>query len=338
MGKRFCILSLLILILFIPCGCSQNKTGLSADELVELAAISGVSPEDFIDISNEAITRERGEKFRAVSGVARTETGLYGFILRPIAYNGPVALALVIDGDSGKSLGFKILDHVETEHYVRDMESEWFTSRFLDKSISEYLQVVRVEAKNERDIVSITGATVTTEGIVNGVNAAFGLFREYVLDETAEAVPYMVRFEREEGDGPPETGSLVLRAFGLVLGEITLEEIKELPSVKRTMSIHSTAGITQHSYRGTLLSNVLDLFDPDITKDYNSIRAIGADGFTSYISMDEVLMENNVYIMYEDNDEPLTRQNGQPGAMRVVLLDDTFGERFTKYLLEVVLD
>jgi len=327
-----------VLVFFIIYGYGQKPTGVSADEILELADIAGVSAVEFVDISKDVITKERAEKFRAVSGIARTESGLYGFIVRPIAYNGPVTLALVIDGESGRSLGMRILRHEETEHYVRDMEREWFTGRFLDKSVSDYLQVVRVEARSERDIVSITGATITTEGIVNGVNAAFGMFREYVSGEPSEAVPYMVRFEREAGDMPRETGSLVLRAFGLVMGEITLDEIRELPSVRRTMSIHSTVGATQHSYRGTLLSNVLDLFDPEITEDFKGIRAVGADGFVSHITMSEILMENNVYVMYEDNDEPLARLNGQPGAMRVVLLEDTFGERFTKHLLEIILD
>jgi len=326
MHRKLVMPILLIAVLFIFNGCNESqKSGLSEDEAAELAAIAGVSAEDFTDISGEAITKERAEKFEAVSAMARTESGLYGFIMRPIGYNGPVTLALVIDGESGKSLGLKILHHEETEHYVRDMENDWFTGRFSNKSAAQYLQVVKVEAKNEYDIVSITGATVTTEGIVGGVNAAFGLFREYVWNQEAD-------------DGPPETGSIAIRAYGVIIGHITLDEIKELPSVRRTMSIHSSAGVTRHDFRGTLLSNALDLFSSDITKDYTGLLTVGADGYMSPITMDEVLMENNVYIMYEDNGEPLPKRNGQPGAMRVVALDDMFGERFTNYLIEFILE
>ena len=331
-------IALLIAALLILSSCSAGPVGCTDDEMQAMASIAGVAAGDFQDVSDEALSKERSEKFPAVSAVARTESGLYGFICKPIAYNGPVELAIVIDGDSGKTLGVRILKHKETEHFVRDMENSWFTERFSDKNATRYLQLVRLEAKNDNDIVCITGATVTTEGIVNGVNAAFGLFSEYIWHEEAPAVPHMVRFEPGRGDGPVETGSLAIRAYGVILHEIALEEIKELPSVRRTMSIHSTAGVTQHSFRGTLLSNVIELADPAIKDNYKWLRAVGVDDYISDITMDEVQMENNVFLMYEDNDEPLPKKNGEPGAMRLVVLDDMFGQRFTNYVLEIILE
>jgi Na+-translocating ferredoxin:NAD+ oxidoreductase RnfG subunit len=297
-----------------------------------------VPPEHFRDISAEALTKERREKFPAVSAVAATDDGLYGFICRPIAYNGPITLAVVIDGASGASIGIRIIGHEETKHYVRDMESVWFISRFAGKSVDRYLQPARLEARDDHDVVAITGATVSTEGVINGVNAAFGMFREYVRQEEAPAVPYMVRFEPSVGDGPAETGSLAIRAYGVVLGEISLADIRALPSVRRTLSIHSTAGVTQHSFRGALLSDVLDLLDPTLKERYRRVRTVGIDDYQSDITMDEVLQENCVYIMYEDSGEPLPMKSGAPGAMRVVMLDDMFGQRFTNYLLEVSLE
>ncbi|MCL1808254.1 MAG: FMN-binding protein [Clostridiales bacterium] len=340
MRMRFFILLLtLMLMLLLPCGCTDQKAGKASDEeLGALAAVAGVPATDFLDVTGEALTKERAEKFPAVSFVLRTESGLYGFISKPIAYNGPVELALVIDGASGECLGVRILKHSETDHYVRDMESSWFTDRFAGKSAAGYLQLVRLEAKSESDIVCITGATVTTEGVINGVNAAFGLFQEYVRQEEAPAVPYMVRFEPAAAGEPVETGSLAIRAYGVVLHEITLEEIKELPSVRRRMSIRSSSGTTSHSFRGTLLANVLELADPSIAEGYKWLRTVGVDDYMSDISMEEVQMENNVFLMHEDNGEPLLRKNGEPGAMRIVVIDDMFGQRFTNYVLEVVLE
>jgi len=332
------IMGFALLILFMTCGCAQKKAVISNEETDAFSSISGVSAEDFRNVSDEALAGGRGEKFPAVSAVTRTEGGLYGFVCDPIAYNGPVTLAIVIDGESGTCVGMRILKHEETKEYVRDMENSWFTGRFSGKGVEKYLQIARLEAKNDNDIVCITGATVTTEGIVNGVNAAFGLFREYAWQEEAPSVPYKVRFDPGAGDGPVETGSIVISAGGAVLGEISLDEIKGLPSVKRTMSIHSSTGDTQHSFRGTLLSNVLELADPGITGKYGSLRAVGADDYMSDITMDEVLMENNVYLMYEDNGEPLLKKNGEPGAMRVVVLDDMFGQRFTNFMTEIVLE
>jgi len=54
--------------------------------------------------------------------------------------------------------------------------------------------------------------------------------------------------------------------------------------------------------------------------------------------MEEVRAENAVYVMYEDNGQPLKTKMGEPGAMRVVVLDDVFGQRFTNYMIEFVLE
>ena len=337
-GKRVTATVLVIALIVALCGCGGTQnTALTEAEGAAITGICGVSYTDFDDISAQVMTKERSAKFPAVVKVHKNED-LFAFIVKPIAYNGPVTLALVIDSESGESVGMHIVEHTETPHYVRDMESSWFTGRFSGKSVLEYLKLVRLKARVDNEIVAITGATVTTEGIVNGVNAAFGVYQEYVLGKTAADVPYMVRFEPGEGDGPVETGSLAFRANGVVLAEVSLDEIRALPAVKRTMSIHSTAGVTQHAFRGTLLSNVIDLIDPKLMDEYSWALAIGVDDYISGIGVDEVKAENNVFVMYEDNGEPLPKKNGEPGGLRIVVMDDVFGQRFTNYLIEIVLE
>jgi len=328
---------LLIILLAALFGCNSQDTALTAKEAAAIAEISGIEASSYRDISREVLTKELAAKFAAAAKVYKFED-LYAFIVKPIAYNGPITLALVIDGALGESIGLRIVEHVETPHYVRDMENMWFMDRFAEKSVHEYLKVVRLYAQANNEIVAITGATITTEGVVNGVNAAFGLYQEFALGKTAEPAPYMVRFEPGEGDGPVETESLAIRAYGVVLADISLEDIRALPSVRRTMSIHSTGGVTQHSFRGTLLSNVLELVDPGLIDQYRWVLAVGVDDFISGISMEEVRAENNVFVMYEDNDEPLRKRTGEPGAMRIVVINDIFGQRFTNFLLEVVLE
>ena len=321
-------------------GCNQKDTALTDKEASAIADISGAYVDSFTDISLKVLTKELAAKFPAISKIYN-HGNLYAFIAKPVGYNGSITLALVIDserGENGESIGMRIVEHVETPHYVRDMDNTWFMDRFTGKSADEYLTPVRLKARFDNEIVAITGATVTTEAVINGVNAAFGTFQEFVLGETAQSVPYMVRFEPGQGDGPMETESVAIRTYGVVIAEISLDDIRTLPSVKRTMSIHSTAGVTQHSFKGTLLSNVLMLADPELPEQYQWVMAVGADDYISGISMDEVKAENNVFIMYEDNGIPLPKRNGEPGAMRIVVINDIFGQRFTNYLLEVVLE
>ena len=337
MFRRAVSIVLLVFILTVLSGCSRQSAELTGAEAAAISGIAGVDAGEFANVTGDVLTKELAARFPAVDKVYKYEN-LYAFIIKPIGYNGPITLALVIDSVRGESVGLRVVEHNETPHYVRDMDSTWFVERFSGKSANEYLTIARLHAMSESDIVAITGATVTTEGVINGVNAAFGVYTETVLGQTAGDVPYMVRFEPGRGDGPVETGSLAIRAYGVVLAEIGLEEIRALPSVKRTISIHSTAGTTQHSFRGTLLSNVLDSVDPELKEQYSWILAVGVDDFISGIGMDEVVAENSVFIMYEDNDQPLPRRNGEPGAMRIVVINDVFGQRFTNYMLDIVLE
>ena len=318
-------------------GCGGRVTALTDKEAASIAAISGVDAAEFSDITGEVMTKELMGRFPAASKVYRYED-LFAFIMKPVAYNGPITLALIIDGASGESVGLRVVEHMETQHYVRDMDSKWFMDRFAGKSASEYLTLARLQAESEREIVAITGATVTTEGVINGVNAAFGVYQEFVIGQYAVDVPYMVRFEPGLGDGPVETGSLVIRAYGIIIADISLDDIRALPSVTRTMSIHSTTGVTQHRFRGTLLQNILKLIGPEIMDRYQMAFAVGVDDYTSGIGMDEIRGENSVYVMYEDNGEPLARKDGEPGAMRIIVINDVFGQRFTNFLLEIVLE
>jgi Na+-translocating ferredoxin:NAD+ oxidoreductase RnfG subunit len=336
--KKIMLLLIIILAVIIS-GCGETATPTEA----ELNAFNEIlsqkySVQDFTVVTKEVMTGKRQEKFKAVKKVFTTPAGDYAFISQPVAYNGPVDLAVVIDRESGTTAGMKIVRHQETEHYVRDMNNSWFTERFAGKQTDPYLQLVHLEAERDNQIIIITGATVTTEGITNGVNACLGVYREAVIGEKAPAVPYMVKFEKEEGEGPEETGSLAIRAYGVVLGEVSLEQIKAMPSVTRTMSIHSTSGTTSHKFKGTLLANVITAVDPQLLNKYQSVQPVGVDDYMSNISMEEVRAENAVYLMYEDNGEPLLTKPGQKGAMRVVVLDDVFGQRFTNYMIEIVLE
>lgn len=337
--RKQALLIIFILATILMAGCGEKPEPTEA----ELAALNDIlktnyTTKDFTIITKEVMTGERKEKFQAVKKVFVTPEGDYAFISKPVAYNGPVVLAVVIAKENAATKGMRIVEHVETEHYVRDMDKSWFTERFTGKKVSDYLQLVHLEAVKDNEIIIITGATVTTEGIVNGVNACMGVFREAELGQAAEAVPYMVKFERAEEEGPEETGAIAIRSYGVILGEVTLEQIREMPSVKRTMSIHSTSGTTNHSFRGTLLSNVIAAVDPALLSKASWVQPVGVDDYMSDISMEEVLAENAVFLMYEDNGKPLLKKNGKPGAMRVVVIDDVFGQRFTNYMIEIVLE
>lgn len=320
-------------LLLSACGVKLTEEEQAAFEQL----LPGVS---LTDITNDLFSQngEWREKYKAVDRVFQTENGDWAVLARPVGYNGPITLAITIDSETAASSGMIIVAHNETRHYVRGLEEDWFTSRFVEKPAGEALRVVKLEAQTPADVVAITGATVTTQAVTNGVNAALALYAEAVLGKEQAPVPYTVDFQAAEGDGPEENGKLAVRAYGTVLGEITLEEIKQLPAVERVLTIHSTAGTSEHRFTGTLLYNVLQAVDPALTEEYDLLMTVGVDEYCSGIEMREVLKENAVYLVYADQGQPLPRKDGSPGGMRVIILDDFYGQRFTNYLLEVDLE
>ena len=69
---------------------------------------------------------------------------------------------------------------------------EWFLNRFKNKSANMYLNRVALEQSQPNDVIQITCATVSSQAVINGVNAAIGTYRELILGEEAQPVPLKV--------------------------------------------------------------------------------------------------------------------------------------------------
>lgn len=136
----------------------------------------------------------------------------------------------------------------------------------------------------------------------------------------------------------PDEGEIRIKAGNNIVGVVTLEDVKQLPAVKKKLAINSTLGITKHQFTCTPLSEIFNRIDPGIVNEYKKIVTIGVDNYASAIKMDEVLEKNNVYLVYEDNGKPLKSKTGEEGTMRVVILNDIFGQRFTNFLVEMRLE
>ncbi|MEN6347877.1 MAG: hypothetical protein ABFD08_00560 [Syntrophomonas sp.] len=133
-------------------------------------------------------------------------------------------------------------------------------------------------------------------------------------------------------------GQIRLKAGNEVIGEITLAEVKKLPVVDKKLVIDSTAGLSKHKFTCTPLLGVFNHIDPEIVKQYKRVITIGADNYVSGINMEEVMEKNNVFLVYADNGLPLKSKTGGQDTMRIVILNDPFGQRFTNYLVEIKLE
>ena len=95
--------------------------------------------------------------------------------------NGRELLSLVKNGaNSGVGFdiaekqvtGIKILSQAETPGLGANCANTWFAERYMGKSAAEDLAVVKVETTDPGEVQAITAATITSNGVTAGVNAA----------------------------------------------------------------------------------------------------------------------------------------------------------------------
>ncbi|TEB08068.1 electron transport complex protein RnfG [Pelotomaculum schinkii] len=186
-----------ILVLTVT-GCSSgNSKKMTPPQKEALQELLGSEQE----IADEAIkgielTEEVKEKFPAVKNAYEITCGEqknYAFLSSPLGYRSAIDLFVLIDGEKNELLGIRVLQHDETPLYGGDsLTKEWFLDRFNNKSAGAYLNRVVLEPSRPNDIIQITCATVSSQAVINGVNAAMGTYRELLLGEEAEPVPLKV--------------------------------------------------------------------------------------------------------------------------------------------------
>lgn len=175
-------------------GCSREKT-IPKQQLAILNQLLSTSVSDK-QVETIEIQDETAQKFPAIDKmfkvVADEEQENYVFLVSPIGYRAPINIMVAIDGEKDEIAGIKVLQQDETPGWGEWLAETWFTDRFKGKGVDIYLERAVLEAKAPNEIIQITSATVTTQAVLNGVNAAMGAYRELVLGSEAEAVPLNV--------------------------------------------------------------------------------------------------------------------------------------------------
>lgn len=195
--KRIAVLlvAALLCALLTGCGGGTSGTAPTEKELAGMQAIAGqaYAANQLEDVTKTMLANGRDTLFPAVKKAYKLPDGNYAFVSQPVAYSGPLTVVAVIDAASNQSVGIRIVEQAEHVEYVRDYDTaSWFTDRFAGKDATRYLEVVKLDATAQDQIVAITGATVTAQAVVNGVNAVFGVYKEAVLELPADPVDYMV--------------------------------------------------------------------------------------------------------------------------------------------------
>jgi electron transport complex protein RnfG len=95
----------------------------------------------------------------------------YAIKVTPKGFGGPIDMMVGISTE-GKITGIKILSHSETPGLGANAPNESFSGQFKGKNLEPALTVVKNGASKDNDIQALTGATITSRAVTNGVNEA----------------------------------------------------------------------------------------------------------------------------------------------------------------------
>ncbi|MBQ3420561.1 MAG: RnfABCDGE type electron transport complex subunit G, partial [Romboutsia sp.] len=101
-------------------------------------------------------------------------------------YGGAIESMVGISKD-GKITGVEIGNHSETPGLGSKATEPTFKNQYLDKDVSKPLLVIKGSANNENEISAISGATITSNGITNGVNAAMKIYNEKLSENANQS-------------------------------------------------------------------------------------------------------------------------------------------------------
>ncbi|NLK00428.1 MAG: RnfABCDGE type electron transport complex subunit G [Clostridia bacterium] len=151
----------------------------------EQAGLEEVYPdaEQMEDKSSEYVTDAVDPMIKQVN-VAYEDGEEVGVIytVAPAGYDGPITLMAGFDLEEESITNIKVLGHSETPGLGDACTKPEFVEKFQNKMIAEPLGVVKQEPAGEYEIVAITASTITTEAVVDGVNAAREHFIEYFVE------------------------------------------------------------------------------------------------------------------------------------------------------------
>jgi DMSO/TMAO reductase YedYZ molybdopterin-dependent catalytic subunit len=139
---------------------------------------------------------------------------------------------------------------------------------------------------------------------------------------------------------PHADSTLTISRGGVVLRTWTLAEIQALPSVELAKDYQSANHADESGvFRGVTLRTLLDQVDDRLIAGAARIIARASDGYVSTFTPAEVLAPDNIIVAYSKDGTGLgSLADGGTGPFRIIIREDAFGQRATKYLTEIEVD
>lgn len=118
---------------------------------------------------------QKGLVAEVYEGLDNGEVVGYAFKTVPSGYGGNIELMVGISAD-GKVTGINMGTNKETPGLGTKAAEPKFKDQYNGKSVEKPLEVVKGKATGENSIVAISGATISSKAVTDGVNAAIESF------------------------------------------------------------------------------------------------------------------------------------------------------------------
>lgn len=155
----------------------QNKI---AEDQAKLAAFPEAKQFEPIDPAKWQTLLEGDEKEIVESvDMARDNGDALGYVIKvaPQGYGGPVETIVGITND-GKLTGINIVNHAETPGLGAKAQEPAWQGQFKDKPAESPLNLVKNKKAGPNEVEALTGATITSTAVTDGVNAAINLYNK----------------------------------------------------------------------------------------------------------------------------------------------------------------
>jgi len=255
-----------------------------------------------------------GENFPAIEKVYAVDGVPGAFITSGTGYSGTIKTLVVMDNEQKRTAGIRILEQGDTPDYAAPIKEGWFTDRFKNLELLEYLNLVVIDPEKSTDIVQVTGASVSSQAVVNNVNSAIGAWNYLTTGIKKDPVENAIAQEMWEKD---ENSFLISWPLNNSI-RINVEDLKDYPQVTTETILQKTTGTkTNIKASGPLLKDVLKKNGINID-DYEAIGVTGRDNYYTMISKDIIQNRDIILGIMFDGKEILREEK----PVRVVVPDE----------------
>ena len=252
--------------------------------------------------------------FPAIEKIYSIDDKPSAFIASGTGYEGTIKALIVMDNEQRKIAGIRILEQGDTPLYADGIKESWFTDRFEGLGLLEYLNRVVLDPQKPTDIVQVTGASVSSQAVLNNVNSAIGAWNYLETNVKKDPVENFISQEMWEKDENsfmiswPDDNSV----------RITTEDLAQYPQVTTETILQKTTGVkidTRAS--GPLLKDILKKKGIDIDS-YEAVGITGRDNYYAMISKD-IIQSRDIILATMLDDKEIPREEK---PVRIVVPDE----------------